>query len=139
MSHSREKDGEMARIWDAESGECGEVLIGAGDVRAVAPAGSGIRYRALIEDLESRIEDSDTGSAAALLPRPFEEIVPLARGLLWAGLSGRRLYIFKIEGRSSLPNNTKTRKGSLLGLCRQVAATLCKAACKVLQLHRKTT
>ena len=55
------------RVWDAESGECSEVIEGQGDVRAIAAEGGTLPFRALARGPETVIEDTK-GRLMALFP-----------------------------------------------------------------------
>ncbi len=102
------------RVWDAESGDCLEVIggtggpgaaatgppqcpllaTGRGPVTAVEPAAVG-----LVEWFDE--ERDYTGSALAWFPEAFSHIVPHPGGPTWAGTTGHGLCLFTLEAGGS--------------------------------------
>jgi len=86
------------RVWDAHTGECLEVIRGWRDVAAIAAGPGEFPWRALNRDLETVIEDAETGNVVARFPVPLVNIVTHPSGRTWAGSSANQLYIIRLEG-----------------------------------------
>lgn len=86
------------QVWDAESGQCLEVLRGSGDVVAIAAGPAEFPWRALARDQETVIEDAEAGNVIARFPVPLENIITHPSGRTWAGSSANHLHIITLEG-----------------------------------------
>ena len=83
-------------MWDAESGECLEVIEGWGDVQAIA---AGFPFRTITRILrgsDTLIEDT-TRRLMALFPVHLYPLATHPSGRLWAGSSANDLYFIALE------------------------------------------
>jgi WD40 repeat protein len=94
------------RIWDAQSGECLEVLQGYGDASALVAGVAGtLAWRAMTRGLETVIEPAVGGTAVAWFSPPLERITTHPSGRIWAGRVGHHLYILQLEDASPAPSD----------------------------------
>jgi hypothetical protein len=89
-------------VWDAESGECLEVIEGRGDVHAVAAGAAAFPWRVLRrpKEQETVVERSKTGTGIARFPVALGKIVTHPSGYIWTGVefSGSHLHFLTLEG-----------------------------------------
>jgi WD40 repeat protein len=90
--------GEWARVWDAESGACLEVIG-----RDTPLAGSFFGppftpWRALRRESETIVQRTATGEPLAWLAQDLGLVTMHPSGLTWAGRLGSYLYLFTLEG-----------------------------------------
>jgi WD40 repeat protein len=86
---------EPARVRDAVSGACLEVLQGSTDVAA---ATSRSPWRAVSGPLETVIESAVGLEPVAWFPTPLSFLTTHPSGRTWAGAAGRHLCLFTLEG-----------------------------------------
>jgi hypothetical protein len=84
-------------VWDAETGECLEVICGNGDVAAIAAGSAEFPWRALSYHQATIVENSLSGRAVAYLPVEICGITFHPNGRTWAGASGNHLCIISLE------------------------------------------
>jgi len=88
----------VLRVWDAQTGECLEVIEGSGDVTAIAAgASSGLSLRAIGRGEQTVIEPVDGGEYVARFPTPLEHITTHPNGRSWAGSLLSQFYIITLE------------------------------------------
>jgi WD40 repeat protein len=95
ISHSTED--QTRRVWKVATGECLAVIPKTRDFpSAVSP----LEYRAMPKDgLETSIESATSGEIA-WWPEELEGIATHPSGRTWAGITGRSLCMFRLEGES---------------------------------------
>ncbi len=91
-------DDQTVRVWDAETFACLEIIPGAGDVIAIAAGARLFPWRALVQRLETVIEDAATGQVIARFPHPLEHISTHPPSRQWAGSAGNHVYLIALEG-----------------------------------------
>jgi WD40 repeat protein len=92
------------RVWDADSGDCLEVIQGQDDVAAIAKGlgGTGeFPWRALSRRDETVIEPAVGGEPIAWFPAQLDHITTHPSGRVWAGKVENHLYIIQLEGEVS--------------------------------------
>ena len=89
---------ETVRIWDAQSGECLEVIEGSGDVPVIAGSGSGFRWRAVSRELETVVEPVAGGDPIAWFPAVLRSISPNPRDAPGPGQLGITYISFSSKG-----------------------------------------
>jgi hypothetical protein len=100
------KSYDETQVWDAESGECLEVLEGSGDVSAlVAGAAGTLAWRAMTRGLETVIEPAVGGPAVAWFSVALKNITTHPSGRIWAGTVTNHLYLIQLEGASPMPSD----------------------------------
>jgi len=85
-------------VWDADSGECLEVVRGSEDVAAIAAGGVAFPWRAVRRGLETVIEPGRGGDTIAWFPAALKPIATNPACRSWAGSRGSHLYIIELEG-----------------------------------------
>ena len=90
-------DDDTVRLWDAQTGECLEVIPGNSDPFAAANPAS-FRWRAIGQDTETVIQDSMSGQTVAWFELRPESITTHRAGRLWAGRIGGYVCLFALEG-----------------------------------------
>ena len=86
------------RVWEAETGECLEVIEGDGDLAAIAAGPEAHAYRALERGREAVIEDAAGGTPVAWFPIGLDKITTHPTQSIWAGGVGSYLCLIKLEG-----------------------------------------
>jgi hypothetical protein len=76
----------MVRVWDADSGVCLEVILGADDVVAIAAGARAYPCRALQRGLETVIGRASDGQAVAWFPAPLHHVATHPSGRVWTGV-----------------------------------------------------
>ena len=90
------------RVWDAETGECLEVIRGSGDVTAIAAGASlGLPWCAIDRSQEIVIEPTGGGDPVGRFPIAFSDITTDPNGRAWAGSARNHLYIITLDGTGS--------------------------------------
>jgi WD40 repeat protein len=89
---------ETVRVWDAEGGECLEVIQGRGDVAAIAAGPSSFPWRALPRGDGTAIEPASGAEPIAWFPAALDHITTHPSGRIWAGSVDKHLYIIQLEG-----------------------------------------
>jgi WD40 repeat protein len=95
---SSESADNSVRLWDAVTGEGLKVLQG-----TIDPTGTGVSpvafpWRAVVQGLETVVEDAHSSRAVAGLPVTLRDIVTHPSGRTWAGYLGNYLCLFTLEG-----------------------------------------
>jgi WD40 repeat protein len=90
------------RVWNAESGECLEVIEGSGDIFAIAAGASRFPFRAVARRLETVIERTDTTQGVCWFPVSLGTIITRPSGRSWALLALGDLYLLTLEGDDTL-------------------------------------
>jgi len=92
---------ETVRLWDAQTGQCLEVIQGMTDPFAAANPSS-FRWRAIVQDTDTVIQDSRSGQAVAWFEfQPRRWSIPAhPSGRLWAGSIANYVCLFALEGES---------------------------------------
>ena len=86
------------RLWDAQRGQCLNVIQGSGDVRSVAAGATKFPLRALARDRQTSIVDVCTGEPIAYFPISLNHIASCPKGRTWTGSKGNHVYILTLEG-----------------------------------------
>jgi hypothetical protein len=89
---------ETVRVWDAESGECSEVIQGVGDVYALAAGPRQFPLRALAHGFETVVQHAGDGQPVGALSGIMKCFVTHPSGRGWAGACGSRVHIITLEG-----------------------------------------
>lgn len=90
------------QVWNAESGECVEIIEGEGDAQAIA---KGFPLRGISRAIETVIEDT-SGRPIGLFPEKIDVLTTHPSGRLWAGSSVKHLYFIALEGAPDQRNRT---------------------------------
>ena len=85
-------------VWDAETGECLEVIQGIADVASVAAGPQASPWRMLRLRQESAIENSATGQIVARFADPLWHIRTHPSGGVWAGFVSKHTFLIALEG-----------------------------------------
>ena len=102
------------RVWDAESGQCLEVIGGSGDVRAIGAGPLLFPLRAVARGLETVVERARSGKPVACFAVPLDRIVTHPSRRTWAGASDNHLYIITLEGGPTCrASRARTSSGAL--------------------------
>ncbi len=91
-----------ARVWDAATGECLQVIQGHGDWPAIAAGSQQFPLRALVRGLETVVERSDNGEPVAWFPVDFGWIATHPSGRTWASTAVNYLCRITLEGGDTL-------------------------------------
>ena len=87
------------RVWDAESGQCLEVIEGRGsDLDAIVAGAQAYPWRALLCGGDTVIEPSAGGDPIAWFADQLQDITTSASGRIWAGAVGNQVYIIALVG-----------------------------------------
>ncbi len=99
----------MVHVWNADTGECIEVVQGSGDVTAVAAgASSSLSRRAIGRGEQTVIEQVSGGKPVAWFPTPLEHVTTHSNDRSWAGSLLSQFYIITLEG---APQETRSPMG----------------------------
>jgi hypothetical protein len=100
VSVSRESLGRTgsARLWDAASGECLEVIEGSRHTEAIDTALQPFPLRAVARGLETVVERVDSDTPVAWFPAELGKIAPHSAGRGWGGAIGSYLCLVTLEG-----------------------------------------
>jgi WD40 repeat protein len=90
---------QTVRLWDAQTGECLEVIQGTTDLYPAENPAS-FRWRVVVQGTETIIQNSSSGEAVAWFELPPENITAHPSGRLWAGTIAEYVCLFALEGES---------------------------------------
>jgi WD40 repeat protein len=88
------------RVWDATTGACLDVILGRGDVQAIAGGAARFPWRAVVRGLETVIESAANGKIVGGFPMALQSLATHPAGRLWAGGIACYLALFTLEGAS---------------------------------------
>ncbi|REJ95256.1 MAG: WD40 repeat domain-containing protein [Planctomycetota bacterium] len=90
--------GFTGQLWDAESGECRDVIKWSGRPAAITGGPHGPHLQATVCGREMAIELMTTGAAVAHFPATFNPLAAQPNMSRWAGGVGKHLQILELEG-----------------------------------------
>jgi WD40 repeat protein len=94
--------GNTVRIWDADSGDCLEIIPGRGDIRAIAAVATLHSFRAMERGLEAVIETSAGGIEMAWFLDSLSALSTHPTAPVWAGRIFNHMLLFRLEGSVSV-------------------------------------
>jgi WD40 repeat protein len=91
----------MVRVWDAQTGECLEVIQGSRDVAAIAGGAAQCTWRAFTRNQEMVVEEAAKGRPIAWFSEALAHVQTSPTTRAWAGNVANHVCLIQLEGQPS--------------------------------------